>query len=105
MVSEIAPVAAFLKYIVAAQKVRKSILFIEEPEAHLYPKNQVTLIEIFAKLICKNVKLVMSTHSNYVFNKLNNLVLAKKLDYRVYQPVILEEKTDGSISKLLQMDD
>lgn len=105
MVSEISPIAAFLKYIVAAQKDRKSIIFIEEPEAHLHPENQIALIGVFAKLICKNVKLVISTHSNYVFQKLNNLILGKKLDYRIYQPIILEEKENGSISRFLQMDE
>ena len=64
-----------------------AILFIEEPEAHLHPANQVKLVEIFAELISEDVTLVMSSHSNYVFNKLNNLVLSKKLDYHNYQPV------------------
>ena len=47
----------------------------------------------------------MSSHSNYIFNKLNNLVLGKKLDYNVYQPVIMQEEQDGSISKLIEIDE
>ncbi len=75
MVSEISPIVAFLKYILSSQmnkgRFRKSILFIEEPEAHLHPNNQIALVEIFSSLIQGGVKLLMSSHSNYVFNKLN----------------------------------
>lgn len=109
MVSEISPIVAFLKYILStgSKKARKSksILFIEEPEAHLHPNNQIALIEVFADLIDADVKLIMSSHSNYVFNKLNNLVLGKKLDHRRYQPIILTDENGGSMSKPLPIDE
>lgn len=109
MVSEIAPIVAFLKYIISPGYRRspkpKSILFIEEPEAHLHPYNQILLIEIFTKLIGADVKLIMSSHSNYVFNKINNLVLAKKLDFNMYEPIVLEETTNGSVSKYILVDE
>ena len=110
MVSEVSPIVAFLKYILTSQTKRvsrrKSILFIEEPEAHLHPNNQIALIEIFAELIHADIKLIMSSHSNYIFNKLNNLVLAGRLDYHQYQPIVLTEHgPEGSISKLLSIDE
>ncbi len=109
MVSEISPIVAFLKYILGSQKKQekrgKSILFIEEPEAHLHPNNQIALMEIFAGLIYADVKLIMSSHSNYVFNKLNNLILGGVLDYNVYQPIVLVDSESGSTSKILQMDE
>lgn len=109
MVSEISPIVAFLKYSMLEgyrkSKVSKSILFIEEPEAHLHPYNQIKLIEIFSKLINENVKLIMSSHSNYVFNKLNNLVLGQKLDYQIYDPIVLEETEEGSVSKHAKIDE
>jgi predicted ATPase len=111
MVSEVSPIVAFLKYILAYQNRRprflasKSILFIEEPEAHLHPKNQIELIEIFAELVSAGIKLIISSHSNYVFNKLNNLVLAKKLDYKVYQPIFLDMTVEGSFSRFMHIDD
>ena len=110
MVSEISPIVAFLKYILTNQgkrvSRRKSILFIEEPEAHLHPNNQIALIGIFAELIHSDIKLIMSSHSNYIFNKLNNLVLAGKLDYHQYQPIILtEQDSNGSVSKCLAIDE
>lgn len=86
MVSEIAPIIAHFKYIIAdksrrlkAEQEQESIIFIEEPEAHLHPELQVKLTEIFEKLSHANVKIVLTTHSNYIFNKLSNLLLAGKL--------------------------
>lgn len=109
MVSEVSPIVAFLKYIMETRykqnKSAKSILFIEEPEAHLHPNNQIALIEVFSQLVNENVKLVMSSHSNYVFNKLNNLVLAKKLDDSSYDPIVLEETQVGSVSKHIEVDE
>ena len=56
------------------------ILFIEEPEAHLHPDVQVELIEIFAKLSDLKLKIFITSHSNYMFNKLNNLLIKKEID-------------------------
>lgn len=111
MVSEISPIVAFLKYILGGVAVRKgtkykrAILFIEEPEAHLHPNNQIKLIEIFAELATAGVNLVISSHSNYIFNKINNLILSKKLDYNIYQAILLEQTSEGSIGKNLVVDE
>lgn len=109
MVSEVSPIVAFLKYIIANREgmspENKAILFIEEPEAHLHPNNQVKLMEIFTELTNAGITLVMSSHSNYVFNKLNNLVLSGKLDYHIYQPIYLEKGAEGSISKPMHIDE
>lgn len=56
------------------------ILFIEEPEAHLHPINQVKLINVFMKLINLNLKIVITSHSNYMFNKINNLIIKKEVE-------------------------
>lgn len=53
-------------------------LYIEEPEAHLFPNQQYELI----KLICliynniKNCQIILSTHSNYMMTALNNFIIA-----------------------------
>jgi len=74
MVSELSPIVCYLKYKVAFANAQ-SILFIEEPEAHLHPETQVQLMAIFAKLVKANVKIVITSHSDYMFNKMNNLIL------------------------------
>ncbi len=90
MVAELSPVVTFLKYIIRDRSDREvlvegnndiyDILFIEEPEAHLHPEAQVKLMKILAELPKHNIKVVMTSHSNYMFNKLTNLILEKKVD-------------------------
>jgi len=107
MAAEISPLVLFLKYIIAPshnKKESKSLLFIEEPEAHLHPEIQVKLMEIFAKLIKHNIKIIITSHSNYIFNKMNNLILEKKLDVSNMSAIILEQSEQGSISRVLPTD-
>lgn len=111
MVSEISPIVAFLKYIVAFTPRRtkdsraKPIVFIEEPEAHLHPKNQIKLINLFAQLHNLDIKIIVSSHSNYIFNKLNNLLLKKDLSPEVYSAILLRSEEDGSTSSFMTVDE
>ena len=112
MVSEIVPIVAFFKYIYAQNKKNDSkknngkyLLFIEEPEAHLHPELQVKLIEFLVEIIKVGVKLIITSHSNYFFNKINNMILDKKLDFKLYSPILLKEGLKGSISKIMEIDE
>jgi predicted ATPase len=98
MIAEVAPLATFLKYIISvdSQAYRKNILFIEEPEAHLHPEMQVALIEIFADLARKGLKLVITSHSNYLFNKLSNLILAQIISPAHIEISYMRLGTEGS---------
>ncbi len=77
MIAEISPLVAYLKYILPK---KNAILFIEEPEAHLHPKVQVEMMRIFVDLAKSGVKVVMTTHSDFMMNELTNLLLEKKID-------------------------
>jgi uncharacterized protein YajQ (UPF0234 family) len=72
------------------------ILFIEEPEAHLHPEVQVKLIELFAKLSSLNLKIFITSHSNYMFNKLNNLIIKKEIDENKIMVYHLIQSKDGT---------
>jgi len=55
-------------------------LFIEEPEAHLFPVSQRRLVGIFARLnYAFQFSFVLTTHSPYVLTALNNLIMASNL--------------------------
>ncbi len=107
MVSEIAPIVAHLKYIIKESgnnmyrrnSPRTKILFIEEPEAHLHPEIQVKLTNIFTELIKHNIKIVLTTHSNYIFNKVNNLILANELNTEKIANYHIIQTNEGSIVK------
>ena len=107
MVSEISPIVAFLKYIIGTDKYEKRfpIVFIEEPEAHLHPKNQIKLISLFAQLHKDGIKIIMSSHSNYIFNKMNNLLLKGTITPEKYSAILLQENENGSISSFMDMDE
>lgn len=113
MVSELAPLVAYIKYILGeksggleyADRAAKPFIFIEEAEAHLHPEAQVQLVEVFKKLIAAGVKLMITSHSNYIFNKLSNMVIAKTLETKRYAPIILKDTDKGSVSQLMEADD
>lgn len=59
---------------------RKTILLIEEPEAHLFPEAQmylVWLISLFGNLYGNQI--ILTTHSPYILTSLNNLIYAHKV--------------------------
>ena len=75
MVSEVAPIVLFLKHL-----VRQDHLFIiEEPESHIDAENQRKLARAIAMLVNANVKVLITTHSDYFVNQINNLLLLSQM--------------------------
>ncbi len=103
MVSGLSPLVAFVKFILG--KNGKALLFIEEPEAHLHPEAQVQLAEILVKLMKAGVKLLITSHSNYIFHKLSNMVIAGDLPLERYAPIVLKDTGKGSVGKLMAADE
>ena len=74
MVSEIAPLVLFLKYL-----VRPGHLFIfEEPESHLDPANQRRVARAIAMMVNSGVRVLVTTHSDLFLNQINNLMQASQ---------------------------
>ena len=54
---------------------RNHLLIIDEPESHLDTANQVLLARLLARLIPAGLKVLLTTHSDYVIKELNNLIM------------------------------
>jgi len=78
MVSEIAAIVLFLKYVVRPGQ----LLIIEEPESHLDVDNQRKLARALASIVRAGVKVLVTTHSDYFVNQINNLLLLSQLSPR-----------------------
>ncbi len=50
-------------------------LIIDEPELNLHPSTQVKLARLLAKIANRGIKLLISTHSDYIISELSNLIL------------------------------
>lgn len=70
MVSELAPVVLYLRY----QIVSDNVIIVEEPESHLHPAMQVELTRQLAKLVQAGIRVVITTHSEWVLEELSNIV-------------------------------
>ena len=76
MVSELAPVVLYLRHIVQPGDV----LIIEEPESHLHPAMQVAFTRQLAAVVRSGVRVVLTTHSEWVLEALANLVRLSDVD-------------------------
>ena len=70
MVSEIAPVVLYLRHLVQPGNV----LIVEEPESHLHPAMQVEFTRQLAALVRAGVRVIVTTHSEWVLQELANTV-------------------------------
>ena len=70
MVSELAPLVLFLKYLVRPG----DLLILEEPESHLHPQAQRQMARGIVRLVNAGVKVLITTHSDYFLNQVNNLL-------------------------------
>jgi len=75
-VSELAPILLYLRH-----KARSGdILIIEEPESHLHPEVQVQLTLEIAAIVNAGIRVIVTTHSEWILEELANLVNLSSLD-------------------------
>lgn len=57
---------------------RGDMIFIDEPEVNCHPDVQILMTRIFARMINAGLRLVISTHSDYIIREINNLIMLSK---------------------------
>ena len=75
MVSELAPVVLYLRHHVK----RGDTLIIEEPESHLHPAMQAEFALHLVRLVHAGIRVIITTHSEWVLDQIANLVRLAKL--------------------------
>ena len=118
MVSDLAPLILFLKYLVQPG----DLLILEEPEAHLHPAAQRQMARALVRLVNAGVKVLITTHSEFMLSQINNLMrlsLASRQTIRKYgyapqdclsqddvsaHAFRLRDEHDGSTVEELQID-
>lgn len=74
-VSELAPLILYTKYILSPE----STIVIEEPEAHLHPENQRKIAYFIVNLVESGVRVIVTTHSDFILEQINNLIRLSKI--------------------------
>lgn len=81
IVKTLSSLIVYLKHIA----VENDLLIIDEPEMNLHPDSQILLARIFAQLVNKGLRLVVSTHSDYIIREFNNLVMANEITTQFHE--------------------
>ena len=72
--STVKSISSFIFYLKHESKLSHAIFF-DEPELGLHPILQRKLAVILAKMVRKGIKLILSTHSDFMLLEFNNLIM------------------------------
>lgn len=71
-----------------------SLILIENPEAHLHPRGQAKLGELFGLAARQGVQLIIETHSDHILNGVRVAVREKKLEAKDLAIFFFERRLD-----------
>ncbi|MBI6546963.1 MAG: AAA family ATPase, partial [Cyanobacteria bacterium NC_groundwater_1444_Ag_S-0.65um_54_12] len=54
------------------------VLMIDEPELNLHPSNQRALARLLTRLVNQGIRVVLSTHSDYLVREINSLIMLSR---------------------------
>lgn len=95
MVSELAPLVLLLRGGIKPGDT----LIIEEPEAHLHPGAQTDIAITLARLVRAGVRVIVTTHSDWLLEQIGNLILEGELEKQAGEtnapPVFLHKEQVG----------
>ena len=57
---------------------KNHLLIIDEPESHLDTTNQILLARLLARCVHTDLKVLITTHSDYLIKEINNLIMLSK---------------------------
>ena len=87
-IHEMSIFSLYLKYVLK----KGDLLIIEEPEAQLHPKNQRILVKYIIRAINQGLKVMFTTHSDYIINQINNFIALNNIPKEELTELDYEEK-------------
>lgn len=72
IVKTMASLVVFLKHLAK----KGDTLIVDEPEMNFHPDVQILLARIFAELSNRGLRIIVSTHSDYIIREVNNMIMA-----------------------------
>jgi hypothetical protein len=90
------------------QRVSQPLIVIEQPELHLHPEYQARLADVFNAAVTqktsaytpdeknktkKQIRIIAETHSPHLINRLGTLISEGKLDPRLVQVIVFDQKS------------
>lgn len=75
MVAELAPVVIYLRSCIRSD----NLIIIEEPESHVHPAAQVELFRILFSMVKQGYRVLLTTHSEWLMEKLSNVVARSQI--------------------------
>ena len=70
---------------------KNQLLIIDEPESHLDTANQIQLARLLARAVHAGLKVLITTHSDYIVKEFNNLLMLSK-DFKDKPKVLKKHK-------------
>lgn len=70
---------------------KQSLLIIDEPELNLHPDNQRKMARLLARLVNSGIKVMITTHSDYLIRELNNCIMLSN-EIKNKQKIMKKEK-------------
>lgn len=98
IVKTMSSLVIYLKHIAR----KGDLLIIDEPEMNFHPNVQILLMRIFAMLTKLDLRIIISTHSDYMIREVNNLIMAGTINSKDSQ---LIKKLGYEESMLLNKND
>ncbi len=80
--------------VLLGQKEFYSEIYVEEPEAHLFPASQKAMIELLGYIYNQNYNITITTHSPYIITSINNQLLINEMKDKISKKSYLYEFLD-----------